>query len=89
MTENDERPMDKAQREKLLQELKQRLREIKELSRELGGKEDEDGEKGNNPIASKDTTVGEVREAIEELRVPPLEMLEDQPIKKKVKAGVH
>ncbi len=72
-----------AQRTKLIEELKQRLREIEDLKLALklntpeGMPPSQDEEQA--PSAQK------AREAVEELRVPPLEMLVDRPDPKKKK----
>lgn len=85
-----------AQKEKLLKELKERLQEIERLKRELeDGVHDSPAPEENLPSMeekkseSQPVSFGRVREEVEELRVPPLELLDDKPLvkKKKLDAG--
>jgi hypothetical protein len=81
------------EKEKLLKELKERLKEIEKLKRELGiavaptpapSRESmaENDKQSDYPIST-----GRVREEVEELRVPALELLDDKPVVKKKKEG--
>ena len=92
----DEKPLSQAEREKLLAELKQRLREIETLKHELGvaseangkgepGKEESSLENMESREEDSRYMLGSIREALEELRVPPLELLKDEPWQKKPK----
>jgi hypothetical protein len=80
----DDESLTPAQRAKLMEELKQRLKEIEELKAALRLNTPEGmpaplQEEAQAPTAQK------AREAVEELRVPPLEMLVDRPDFKKKK----
>lgn len=80
----EEESLTPAQRAKLIEELKQRLKEIEELKAALQlntpeGMPPAPTEEAQPPSAQK------AREAVEELRVPPLEMLVDRPDSKKKK----
>ncbi len=78
---SDEKELSPGQRDSLLKEMKKRLEEIEALKRALNVKVEEEmaEEKTNqNPI-------WKVQEAIEEIVVPPLEMLSDKPLEKKPK----
>jgi hypothetical protein len=85
-TTENENPSD---REKLLKELKERLREIEELKRALDiypqKEEEKEPNRGENEKENHPLTSGQVRDAVEELIVPPLELLQDQPPLKKQK----
>ena len=86
-----------SEREQLLIELKRRLEEIQAIKRALGMSESEPSpdEKNGAPAspltqtpssispARKNFTPADVQGALEELIVPPLEMLDDRPLVKK------
>ncbi|MBM3282061.1 MAG: hypothetical protein FJY86_01825 [Candidatus Diapherotrites archaeon] len=79
-----------SEKEKLLKELKERLKEIEKLKRELGVAVNENPNPRVSPIekereSSYPISTGRVREEVEELRVPPLELLDDKPLLKKKK----
>lgn len=78
------------EKEKLLKELKERLKEIEQLKRELGVAVGENpsprvSTNENEKESSYPISTGRVREEVEELHVPPLELLDDKPILKKKK----
>ena len=87
MTPSKNDSLDPEVREKLLAELKKRLKEIEKLKNELaekmGAKKD-----GNLPPYESAFDPGIVREAVEEISVPALELLDDTPIQKKPKKEV-
>lgn len=79
----DEEALTPVQRAKLIEELRQRLKEIEDLKLALKLNTPEGmpqaQEEDQPPSAQK------AREAVEELRVPPLELLTDRPDPKKKK----
>jgi len=82
---NEEESLTPAQRAKLMEELKQRLKEIEELKAALQLTPAE-GEPPTPPEEAQPPSAQKAREAVEELKVPPLEMLVDRPDPKKKKA---
>ncbi len=81
----DEDSLTPEEREKLMQELKQRLREIEELKQALhlipqeeGGENTPQAPLSQNPDRDPHP-ISHTRAAIEELKVPPLELLQDTP----------
>lgn len=82
----DEENLTPEQREKLLKELKQRLREIEELKQSLHLMPQEEGEKDQGSKKDElENSPSSVRAAVEELKVPSLELLQDSPLPKKIK----
>lgn len=83
------------EREKLLRELKERLKEIACLREELGMKKEKESSfpakrapfPSDEDDSSLPVSIGRVREEVEELRVPALELLDDKPLAKKKKEG--
>ena len=75
-------------KQRLIKELKERLKEIERLKKELGSIPDNE-EKNSDEEKEKSApfSFSRVREEVEELRVPPLELLEDKPLPKKKKLG--
>lgn len=77
------------ERNKLLKELRQRLKEVQELKEALNMKPEEEKEKEKeneeNTDSQRGYSIGKMKEELEELKVPPLELLDDFPFKKKEK----
>ena len=94
---DSEKNLSTQEKEKLLKELKERLKEIERLRAELGMKTEEkpasparekkQTENNDETPSTSPVTIGRVREEVEELRVPALEMLDDKPMAKKKKEG--
>lgn len=93
---DSEKVLSPSEKEKLLKELKERLKEIERLRAELGMKTEEKlmsasseskKDTSENDSVSSPVSIGRVREEVEELRVPALEMLDDKPLIKKKKEG--
>ena len=77
-------PVHAEDKQKLLEELKKRLKEIERLKHALGMTNLEKESPENEPATTSSPT-DRVREELEELHVPPLELLEDTPMQKKKK----
>ncbi len=86
-SEDENAPLSPDAKERLLKELKERLKEIERLKKELSGIGKQEGENEENDGKPEPFSFARVREEVEELRVPPLELLEDKPIPKKKKIG--
>lgn len=84
MSDETNEPLTPDTREKLLAELKKRLQEIEKLKAELLEKKEEKDEE-NLPLYESKFDPGKTREAVEEISVPPLELIDDKPVQKKQK----
>ncbi|MEK6902001.1 MAG: hypothetical protein AABX02_00240 [archaeon] len=84
MSEKDEDSVTPETREKLLAELKKKLKEIEELKASLQPQKGESSRE-KLPLYESAFDPGKVREAVEEISVPPLELLDDKPLSKKQK----
>lgn len=84
MSEAIEETASPESRETLLAELKKKLKEIEELKASLEQKKDEPVNQ-NLPLYESRFDPGKVREAVEEISVPALELIDDKPVQKKQK----
>lgn len=82
----EDAPLSPEAREKLLKELKRRLEEIENLKRQLDLAPTPSADSSESPLERESPfTAQRVQEALEEIIVPPLELLEDKPDPKKPK----
>ena len=95
-SDTKEKPLKKEEREKLLAELKKKLEEVKELKRKLHMEERELNSltppldfqtKKSVSFKMPEKSVQDLATALEELNVPPLELLKDKPVKKVTATG--
>ncbi|QQR92221.1 MAG: hypothetical protein IPJ89_03600 [Candidatus Iainarchaeum archaeon] len=84
---SEEKPLSKDERQRLLEELRRKLAEIKEIKQKLHMLEHPSTASPALPATAMDThSPQELATALEELRVPALELLQDRPSPKKVLA---
>mgnify|MGYP001560264502 CR=1 FL=1 len=83
----DDSSLTPEERARLLRELKERLREIERLKRELHLKEEDRTAEARARGPAVEVSSEDVADALEELKVPPLELLQDNPLKKAKKSG--
>ncbi|MFH0970151.1 MAG: hypothetical protein V1776_01690 [Candidatus Diapherotrites archaeon] len=86
MDENT-RELTPAEREKLLKELRDRLREIDQMKRALHLDEGKSSTEEMEKEEDENKNSEHVRAAVEELKVPSLEILQDSPSSSKKKKG--
>lgn len=89
----EEKPLSKDERKRLLEELRQKLAEIKEIKQKLHALDTPHSPSQQPPSGTTSTpssahepspkTVQDLTTALEELRVPALELLQDKPSPKK------
>ncbi len=84
MSENENEVVSPETREKLLIELKKKLREIEALKASLESKKGSMSPE-HLPLYESKFDPGKVREAVEEISVPALELIDDKPLQKKQK----